>query len=168
MTTIPQLPAAGPINPASDLIPISQSGVTYATTASAIAQAVLSLMPVPIPFSYTFGLLLPGQALFNVTPGVACSIPAGFAGSTAICGGAPTNALSLPIIVGGTLTAQGTITGGTQVGTVNYAAGATMGTFALTNPPAITATTTIGIEMTSGGDATFANPAITLLLNRAG
>jgi hypothetical protein len=167
MPTIGQLPAAGAIDPVNDLLLIWQGGVTKAATSDQILTAILSQIPVEIGYSYVFGLLLPGQALTNITRGITVTLPVGLTGSFATCGAAPTNSISLPIISGGTLNAAGQIVGGTQIGTVNFAAGSTVGTFTFTAAYTLTAGTTLGVAMASSGDATFANPGITFIGTRA-
>lgn len=174
MATIGTLPPAGAIDPVNDLFAVWQGNTTKAATAQQVLTAILSQIPIIIPFSYVFGIIPAGNALFWFDMPTTdifglpfrIVLPVGLTGSVAKCGTAPTNAISLPIIEGGTMNSFNQIIGGTQTGSVNYAAGSTTGTFTFLAAQTLTANMTLGIGMDPNGDATFANPSITMIGGR--
>lgn len=166
LNAISSLPPATTVDPNADLLIIDQGGVNAKVTPQELFTPFVQQIPIMFGYSYVFGLLPPGAALFNIRLGFTTIFPAGLAGSYGDCGAAPTGNISLPIISGGLLSATGLIVGGTQIGSVNYAAGSRLATFTFSALQNLAVGTTLGIGMDPNGDATFANPSITMIGGR--
>lgn len=87
------------------------------------------------------------QAVFNR----AVVFPAGLSGSHAVCGTAPTAAVVINLLYNGA-----------QIGTVNFAIGATTGTFAMTSPLTTAAGGVLQAVFQSSTDATLKDVSFTL------
>ena len=100
---------------------------------------------------YLPGLPSAGQVLFRIEMVRAVTLPAGLAGSRAVCQTAPTNAVTL-----------GLKQNGTAIGSIAFAAGATAGTFNFTNQVVLAAGDVLELDAPSPADATFAGPSYTI------
>ncbi|WP_233343627.1 hypothetical protein [Burkholderia cepacia] len=101
--------------------------------------------------TYFIGSMPSLQVLLNAVTPQPLTLPAGLAGSYAYCDTAPTGSVSCTInrISGGTTTA---------IGSINFAAGSTTGTFTFSSAVTTTAGDTIQVTAPSSVDATFAGP----------
>lgn len=90
------------------------------------------------------------ELYFNVLAS-ATTLPAGLTGAVAACAVAPTSAVSLPILHNSTV-----------IGSINFAAGSTVGTFSLTGSVTFAIGDTLSVVMQSTTDATFETVAATL------
>nr|MDA8232368.1 hypothetical protein [Magnetospirillum sp.] len=97
------------------------------------------------------GLPAAGQVLFRIEMVRSVTLPAGLAGSRAVCQAAPNNAISLPIKQNGT-----------TIGSVAFAAGATSGTFTFANQVVLAVGDVLELDAPSPADATFAGPSTTI------
>lgn len=109
--------------------------------------------------SYYPGVPTASGVLLSATSAQPWTFPASLTGSYANCDTAPTAAVSCPIvhIVSGT---------STTIGSVNFAIGATSGTFTFTSAVTTAAGDRIRVLAPASPDATFAGPDIALLGTR--
>ncbi len=100
---------------------------------------------------YVPGLLTAGQALFRIEMVRSVTLPAWLTGSRAACQTAPTNAVTLPLKQNGT-----------AIGSIAFAAGATVGSFTLPNQITLAPGDILELDAPSPADNTFAGPSYTI------
>jgi hypothetical protein len=120
---------------------------------------------VGLAFGWTNGLLPAAQPISNPAMVFPVTLPAGLAGSVAICDVAPTAPVQMTIYLNASVIG-GAFTGGTAIGTVNFAAGATTGTFTFAGALTLNPGDRLGLGAPATSDTTFANPSITFLGSR--
>ncbi|KVG33877.1 hypothetical protein [Burkholderia diffusa] len=105
--------------------------------------------------SYFVGSIAASQTLMKAVTPQPLTLPSGLTGSYAYCDTAPTGSISCTInkISGGSTTA---------IGSVNFAAGATTGTFTFSSAVTTAAGDVVQVVAPSVADATFAGPQIGL------
>ena len=126
-------------------------GVTY--NASGQVTAVSSSAGVnPYDIAgYLPGIPTAGQTLFRIEIVRAITLPINLTGSRAVCQTAPTAAVTLPIKQNGT-----------SIGSINFAAGATTGTFTLASAVILNIGDVFELDAPATADATFAGPSYTI------
>lgn len=106
-------------------------------------------------FQYDFGLYAPGkptasQVLARIVLPRAVILPSGLAGSVGSCGTAPTGTVTLALALNGT-----------SVGSVSFAAGATIATFAAASAIDLAPGDVLTVTAPSSADATLADVSVT-------
>lgn len=123
--------------------------------AALTVNAVIPAQPALLMFSFENGTLLPNQEMFRqYVAGITLTLPVNLTGSVAYCQTAASSALEFKITVSGTV-----------VGTVNFAAGATEGTFTFAAEQVISSGY-VSLVAPASADPTFANPSVTLVGSR--
>jgi len=129
-----------------------------AASSAALAQSFANLGPNTANVSlsgYCPGQITPNQYILAAVTPQAITLPVGLAGSFAFCNPAPTYALQCPIVrVRGNASLQ--------IGTVNYAAGAYVGTFSFASAQTTQAGDIIAIVAPASQDPTFGGPSFGL------
>ncbi len=126
-------------------------GVTYNAAGQVTAVASnAGTNPYDIA-GYLPGLPTAGQTLFRIEMVRAVTLPINLTGSRAVCLTAPTAAVSLPIKQNGT-----------SIGSINFAASATVGTFTFAAQVILNVGDVFELDAPATADATFAGPSYTI------
>ena len=126
-------------------------GVTYNAAGQVTAvSSSAGVQPYDIA-GYLPGIPTAGQTLFRVEIVRAITLPSGLTGSRAVCQTAPTAAVTLPIKQNGT-----------SIGSINFAAAATTGTFTFASSTILNVGDVFELDAPATADATFAGPSYTI------
>jgi hypothetical protein len=126
-------------------------GVTYNAAGQVTAVASnAGVNPYDIA-GYLPGIPTAGQTLFRIEMVRAVTLPINLTGSRAVCLTAPTAAVTLPIKQNGT-----------SIGSINFAASATVGTFTFAAQVILNAGDVLELDAPATADATFAGPSYTI------
>ncbi|MEX3923090.1 hypothetical protein AB4Y36_03575 [Paraburkholderia sp. BR10936] len=125
---------------------------TAVTAALSPATSTLDLV------GYFLGVIVPSQPILKAVTPQSVTLPQGLTGSFAYCDTAPTTAVSCPIN-------RSTAGVTTQIGSVNFAAGYTTGTFTFASDVTTLPGDVIEVLAPPSIDATFAGPSLGLSCN---
>ncbi|MDE3038285.1 MAG: phage tail protein [Pseudomonadota bacterium] len=126
-------------------------GVTYNASGQVVAVASnAGVNPYDIA-GFLPGIPTAGQTLFRIEMVRAVTLPASLTGSRAVCQTAPTGAITLPIKQNGT-----------SIGSINFAASATTGTFTFASQVILNPGDVLELDAPNPADATFAGPSYTI------
>lgn len=101
---------------------------------------------------FTAGAMLASQTILRFVSVRSITLPQNLTGSVASCGTAPTVGVSLPILKDGY-----------SIGSINFAAGQTTGTFTFGSAVTLTSGSVVVVNAPSSADATFADLQFTLM-----
>lgn len=134
---------------------VAGSGINL-TADGDTATVALQPQPVSLMFSYTGGTPTSNEVFFTqIIAGITLELPLNLAGSVATCMTPPTNTYTMNLLLNGNV-----------IGTVNFAAASTTGTFTMTSVQSIASGSTLSLEAPSTVDPTFANPSVTIIGTR--
>jgi len=129
----------------------SYNGITYNAAGQVVAVASnAGVNPYDIA-GFLPGIPTAGQTLFRVEMVRAVTLPISLTGSRAVCQTAPTAAITLPIKQNGT-----------SIGSINFAASATTGTFTFASQVIVNPGDVLELDAPNPADATFGGPSYTI------